>query len=173
MLVQNQDRASGAPQTLATRLERLFEVHRPPHAPARRWRNNEVVAACRADGRELSESHLSELRRGVKRNPTMKTLEALAWFFDIRVGYFVDPEVAEEVERELDKRASHLESKLEADQKAQEDERQAALELQRALRTSGVTKTAHRGVAGEGVDRRERASMMRALARALLDDDDQ
>jgi hypothetical protein len=103
----------------------------------------------------------------------MKTLEALAWFFDIRVGYFVDPEVAEEVERELDKRASHLESKLEADRKAQEDERQAALELQRALRTSGVTKTAHRGVAGEGVDRRERASMMRALARALLDDDDQ
>jgi transcriptional regulator with XRE-family HTH domain len=171
--VQNQDRAGGAPQTLAACLERLFEVHRPLHAPARRWRNNEVVAACRADGRELSESHLSELRRGVKRNPTMRTLEALAWFFDVRVGYFVDPEVAVEVERELDERASLLESKLEADQKAQEDEREAALELQRALRASGVTKTAHRGVVGEGVDRRERASMMRALARALLDDDDQ
>ena len=169
----NEDRAEETPRTLADRLERLFEVHRPPHAPERRWRNNEVVAACRAEGRELSESHLSELRRGVKRNPTMRTLEALAWFFDVRIGYFVDPVVAEEVEHELDRRAAQLTSRLEAERKAQAEERAAALELQRALRASGVTKTAHRGAFGGGVDRRERTSMMRALARALLEDDDE
>ncbi|MCF7547362.1 hypothetical protein [Pseudonocardia sp. WMMC193] len=159
-------------RTLAQRLERLFDVNRPPHAPQRPWRNNEVVAACRAEGREISESHLSELRRGVKRNPTMRTLEALSWFFDVRIGYFVDPDVAEQVDRELDERAAQLESHIAAERAAQEEERAAALELQKALRASGVTKAAHRGASGGGADSRERASMMRALARALLDDDE-
>jgi len=166
----SQDRAGQSQPTLAERLERLFAVSRPPHAPERPWRNNEVVAACKADGRELSESHLSELRRGVKRNPTMRTLEALAWFFGVRVGYFVDPEVAEEVERELDERASRLAAKVDEERRAQEEERAAALALQQAIRESGVTKAAHR--AGGGRDRRQRASMMRALARALLEDED-
>jgi transcriptional regulator with XRE-family HTH domain len=157
--------------TLAERLDRLFEVSRPPHAPERCWRNNEVVAACKADGRELSESHLSELRRGIKRNPTMRTLEALAWFFDVRVGYFVDPDVAREVERELDERAARLASKVEEERRAQEEERDAALALQKAIRESGVTKTAHR--AGDGRNRRQRASMMRALARALIEDENE
>jgi transcriptional regulator with XRE-family HTH domain len=171
--VETDEKTSGEPRTLAERLERLFDVHRPPHAPERRWRNNEVVAACRADGRELSESHLSELRRGVKRNPTMRTLEALSWFFDVRTGYFVDSDVAAQVERELDERAATLENRLVAEREAQDEERAAAVELQQALRASGVTKTAHRGVSGSDVERRERVSMMRALARALRDDEDE
>ncbi|WP_141566582.1 hypothetical protein [Pseudonocardia sp. N23] len=163
--------AGQAQPTLAERLDRLFEVSRPPHAPERCWRNNEVVAACKADGRELSESHLSELRRGIKRNPTMRTLDALAWFFDVRVGYFVDPDVAREVERELDERAARLASKVEEERRAQEEERDAALALQKAIRESGVTKAAHR--AGDGRNRRQRASMMRALARALIEDENE
>lgn len=166
------DGTSHEQRTLAQRLERLFDVNRPPHAPQRPWRNNEVVAACRAEGREISESHLSELRRGVKRNPTMRTLEALSWFFNVRTGYFVDPDIAEQVDRELDARAAQLQVHLAAECAAHEEERAAALELQKALRTSGVTKTAHRGASGGGADSRERASMMRALARALLDDEE-
>ncbi|MEU2039663.1 hypothetical protein [Nocardia niwae] len=97
-------------------------------------------------GRDLSESHLSELRRGVKTNPTMRTVSALAWFFGVRAGYFTDPVVAVEVERELDARESELRAALEAERSTQFDVLEASKEL-----------------------RREQASMMRALAKALLE----
>ncbi|MBP2371965.1 hypothetical protein [Pseudonocardia parietis] len=162
-------RMASPPPTLSGRIERLFEVSRPPHAPARMWRNSEVVAACRAAGLDLSESHLSELRRGIKSNPTRKTLDALAWFFEVRVGWFLDDELAMEIEQHLIERAERLERLIAEAKEAQEQEREAALELQRALRYSGVTRVAHRGAGGNA---RERANMMRALARALLDDDE-
>lgn len=157
------------PPTLAARIERLFEVSRPPKTPNRQWRNSEVVVACRANGRDMSESHLSELRRGVKTNPTMKTLESVAWFFGVRVGYFVDDAVAVEVERELEQRERELAALLAETEEAHRLERDAARDLQRALRESGVTRTAHRGTGGSS---RERAELMRALARALTDSDD-
>lgn len=103
------ERMASPPPTLSGRIERLFEVSRPPHAPDRMWRNSEVVAACRAAGLDLSESHLSELRRGIKSNPTRKTLDALAWFFEVRVGWFLDDELAMEIEQQLIERAERLE----------------------------------------------------------------
>jgi transcriptional regulator with XRE-family HTH domain len=157
------------PPTLAGRIERLFAVHRPPDDPERHWRNSEVIAATRAAGRDLSESHLSELRRGIKTNPTMKTLDAIATFFDVRVGYFVDDAVAIDVERELCSRQEQFEARALQRRVDLEAEQLAARELQRALRLSGVTKSAHRGGGG---DPRQRAEMMRALARVLLEDDE-
>lgn len=158
----------GAPSSLAARIERLFEVNRPSQHPERQWRNSEVVAACRANGRDMSESHLSELRRGIKANPTTKTLDALAWFFGVRTGYLIDDDVAED-EGELDRRAEKLAATLAEQEEIRAQEREAAHELQKALRVSGVTKLAHRGSSGSS---RERAAMMRALAKALLDDPD-
>lgn len=157
-------------KTLAGRLERLFEVCRPPHEPSRTWRNSEVVAACRKAGRGVSESHLSELRRGIKTNPTMRTLGSLAWFFEIRVGYFTDDAVARGVEAELVTRAQALQAQLEADEAAREESVSAARELQAALRESGATRMAHRGTSGAG--NRENVAMMRALAKALRETDD-
>jgi hypothetical protein len=161
-----------APETLSGRINRLFEVVRPPEAPGRRWANREVVAACRESGRDLSESHLSELRRGVKTNPTMRTVSALAWFFGVRAGYFTDPVVAAEVEQELVVRESELRAALDAERSAQEDVLEASKELQRALRASGVSRVAHRGIRNVAAAR-EQASMMRALAKALLEDDEE
>ncbi len=158
------------PNSLRTRINRLFEVHRPAHALDREYYNKEVVAACKSDGRDISESHLSELRRGVKENPTLRILEALAWFFQVRVGYFTDPDVAGAVEAELAVREAKLRAKLRTDRDAQQDMTDAARELQQAIRDSGVTKTAHRATAG--ADARERAAMMRALARIIRDDED-
>jgi 3-hydroxyisobutyrate dehydrogenase-like beta-hydroxyacid dehydrogenase len=129
------------------------------------------VAACKDSGRDISESHLSELRRGVKENPTLRILEALSWFFQVRVGYFTDPDTAAAVEVELAVREAQLRAKQESQRDAQLDMVQAARELQAAIRTSGVTKTAHRATAA-GADARERAAMMRALARIILEDDD-
>lgn len=167
-MVEERKRAGAVAQqaSLSGRLNRLFEVHRPPDAPERMWRNSEVVAACKANGREFSESHLSELRRGVKQNPTVRTLEALAWFFDVSIGYFTDPAVAAELELELAVREAKLVAQLNADREAREAEVAAAQVLQQAMRDSGVTKMTHRSV-GTGEARRERAAMMLALARLL------
>lgn len=159
--------------SLSEQLNRLFDVLRPARSPERAYTNREVVTACRAEGWDLSESHLSELRRGVKQNPTVRTLKAVAWFFEVPVGYFTDPAVTAEVERTLAEREQRLQQQLKDSREAQDELRNAARELQEALRASGVTKTARRDAAGDARSARERASMMRALARALADDDDE
>jgi transcriptional regulator with XRE-family HTH domain len=163
---------SSPPPTLKGRINRLFDIIRPPHALDRQYHNKEVAAACKESGRDISESHLSELRRGIKENPTLRILDALAWFFQVRVGYFTDSATAAEVELELAVREAQLHAKLEAQRDAQKDMAEAALELQRAIRASGVTKTAHRATTAS-TDARERAAMMRALARLILEDEDE
>jgi transcriptional regulator with XRE-family HTH domain len=172
MTAERDKTPSAAPRTLSDQLNRLFEVRRPADAPERTYTNREVVAACKAAGWELSESHLSELRRGVKRNPTLRTLQAVAWFFEVQVGYFTDSTVADEVERDLAEREARLVAALAANRAAQDELRSATQELQQAMRESGVTKMAHRGAAVNARTAREQASMMRALARALVADDD-
>jgi hypothetical protein len=173
-MTNDREKKPGAgPPTLSDRLNRVFEVQRPPSAPARTYTNREVVAACKAAGWELSESHLSELRRGVKRNPTLRTLQAVAWFFQVQVGYFTDASVADEVERDLAEREAQLLASLAAARQAQDDLQSATQELQQAMRISGVTKMAHRGAAVNARTAREQATMMRALARALIADDDE
>ncbi|MGY5283534.1 hypothetical protein [Nocardia gipuzkoensis] len=102
----------------------------------------------------------------------MRTVSALAWFFGIRAGYFTDPVVAAEVERKLAVRESELQAALDAERSAQEDVLEASKELQRALRASGVSRIAHRGIRSVAAAR-EQASMMRALTKALLEDDEE
>jgi transcriptional regulator with XRE-family HTH domain len=160
------------PTTLSDRLNRLFDVRRPADAPERAYTNREVVTACKAAGLELSESHLSELRRGVKQNPTLRTLQAIASFFQVQVGYFTDAEIPAEVDRELARQAAKLAQTLAANAAAQDELRAATQELQQAMRDSGVTKMAHRGMVNARTAR-EQASMMRALAKALVDVDDE
>jgi transcriptional regulator with XRE-family HTH domain len=164
---------SSAPQPparLQDRINRLFSANHHPDAPEREYRNRQVVETCRAAGREISESHLSELRRGIKDNPSQRTLETLAWFFRIPVEYFTNPTVAVDIEAELAVREAKLKARLEADREAREDRAAAARELQQAIRASGVTKTAHRATA-KGMDSREQAAMMRALAQIILADE--
>lgn len=163
----DREHSRGVPSTLTDKLARLFAVLRPPDEPHRPWRNNEVVAACRGAGREMSESHLSELRRGIKQNPTPRVLATLAWFFDVPVGYFTDPDVAAEVEMQLAAR----EAALLTEQDAAQEAAAAQQELQGTLQRMGVKKMAHRGVGA--ATNRERAAMMRRLNAALLEEDAQ
>jgi hypothetical protein len=160
------------PSSLQGRLNRLFAVTRPPRDLEREYRNTEVVEACKAAGKEISTSHLSELRRGVKTNPSKRVLEAIGWFFEVRAGYFTDESTAQEVEAELSVRQARLDAQLEALLKDREDLAQAAHELTQAIRSSGVRNMAHRGTS-TGVDARARAAQMRALARLILKDDDE
>jgi transcriptional regulator with XRE-family HTH domain len=158
--------------TLSDRLNRLFDVRRPADSPERAYTNREVVTACKAAGFELSESHLSELRRGIKQNPTLRTLQAVASFFQVQVGYFTDAEIPADVDRELAAQAAKLAQTVAANEAAQTELRAATQELQQAMRESGVTKMAHRGMVNAR-SAREQASMMRALARALIAADDE
>ncbi|GAA3438548.1 helix-turn-helix domain-containing protein [Kutzneria kofuensis] len=156
---------------LSDRLNRLFDVRRPADSPEHAYTNREVVTGCKAAGFELSESHLSELRRGVKQNPTLRTLQAIASFFQVQVGYFTDAVIPADIDRELTAQADRLAKTLAANQAAQDELRAATQELQQAMRDSGVTKMAHRGMV-DARTAREQASMMRALAKALIDVDD-
>ena len=162
-MVGSLDRAAGPPDTIQGRINRLFKVCRPPGEPEREYQNKEVVATVKAAGREISESHLSELRRGVKDNPTVRVLDTLAWFFEVRPGYFIDPQAAEEVEVELNAREAKLRDELRARAEVVDLER----ELKDAMARSGVIGVAQR--AG-GMSPRARAKMMRLLIDVLDED---
>lgn len=149
--------------TLQGKINRLFEVCRPPGQPEREYQNKEVAAAVKAAGKEISESHLSELRRGVKDNPTVRVLETLAWFFQVRPGYFIDPQAAQEVEVELAAKEEQLRDELRARAEAVEVER----ELRDAMSLAGVTGVAQRS---GGMSPQDRVKLMKVMIEVLRKD---
>jgi transcriptional regulator with XRE-family HTH domain len=124
---------------LADKLNHLFAVVR--RADGAEYYGKDVVAAVRDTGVELSASHLSELRRGIKSNPTVRVLQALADFFEVRVSYFFDdPAAVEQTEAEL--------------------------ELRAAMRDARVQQMAHRAA---GLSATQRAAFQRVLAEMVRD----
>ncbi|MEU2284908.1 helix-turn-helix transcriptional regulator [Streptomyces sp. NPDC013178] len=89
-------------QLLAARLEYLFEHVQPL---GRRHTLQEVVDGIKAveepGGVSLSVGRLSMLMNGKAPNPTIGTLRALADFFGVPVGYFVDDAVADRTMAQL------------------------------------------------------------------------
>ncbi|MFH9660952.1 hypothetical protein ACH4NF_20720 [Streptomyces sp. NPDC017248] len=89
-------------QRLAARLEYLFAHVQPL---GRRHTLQEVVDGIKADeepgGTSLSVGRLSMLMNGKAPNPTIGTLRALAAFFGVPVGYFVDDAVADQTTARL------------------------------------------------------------------------
>lgn len=99
-------------RTVADKINHLFDVVRPEGGD-REYTGREVVAEIVDRGGELSASHLSELRRGIKNNPTLRVLDGLAGFFDVRVSYFTDDlQAVEEVEAELELRSAMQEAQV-------------------------------------------------------------
>lgn len=87
----------GVYPTLAGRLNHLFgvDVGRKGREPTYR-----EVATAIADrgGPTVSPSYIWQLRTGLKDNPTLKHLEALAGYFEVEPAYFFDSATAERVE---------------------------------------------------------------------------
>jgi transcriptional regulator with XRE-family HTH domain len=54
-------------------------------------------------GGSISAAYLAELRTGRKTNPSLEHIRQIAQAFGVRPGYFLDEEVAERVDRELDR----------------------------------------------------------------------
>lgn len=76
------------PDTVAARLNRLFDTIRPPgRGPLR---NYEVITALRARGIEMSAPYLSQLRAGHRSHPSLDMLRPLADVFGVSVAYFTD-----------------------------------------------------------------------------------
>jgi len=81
---------------------RIEEWHRPI-AISGGVRPQKVPAAngARRDGETISAAYLWGLRTGVKDNPTMKHLQALARFFQVSPAYFFEEELTEFPETEV------------------------------------------------------------------------
>jgi transcriptional regulator with XRE-family HTH domain len=79
--------------TLAEKINRLFEVIHPPDRGP--WSNQEVErwlterAAVDGDGLTISANHLLLLRNGQRDNPTARSVQAMAKFFQVDPGYFL------------------------------------------------------------------------------------
>ncbi|MFB4193373.1 helix-turn-helix domain-containing protein [Streptomyces carpaticus] len=92
--------APEAPRTLAEKIDYLFvTVHPKGRGP---YSYEEAASGIRAaGGPTISASYIWQLRTGVKDNPTMKHLEALAGFFGVPPSYFFNEESSERVAAEL------------------------------------------------------------------------
>ncbi len=79
---------------LAERIDCLFRSHAAPSSREYSYRN--VAAALSGqNGLAFSPTYLWQLRTGVKDNPTMRHIEALARFFGVSPSYFFDDELTE------------------------------------------------------------------------------
>jgi transcriptional regulator with XRE-family HTH domain len=74
---------------LTSRLNFLFATVRPP-GEEREYTNSEVAAAT-----GVSASYIGYLRKGVRDNPSVDTVQALARFFGVRPSSLVDDQLDE------------------------------------------------------------------------------
>ncbi|GAB1814699.1 helix-turn-helix domain-containing protein [Mycobacterium sp. MUNTM1] len=85
---------------LASRLTKLFEVMRKAGtAPL----SNAAAAAAITEttGVSISPAYLWQLRSGVKRNPTVAHLRAIAEFFGVPASYLIDRDTDQKIDAQL------------------------------------------------------------------------
>ncbi|MDV9173045.1 helix-turn-helix transcriptional regulator [Streptomyces sp. W16] len=89
--------------TFAQLLDYLFkEVHPDNRGPFTYAEVAEgIQEASGSEGRGLTASAIQQLRTGAKKNPTRHTIKALADFFGVPAGYFVDEEAAQRTRAEI------------------------------------------------------------------------
>ncbi|WP_406815360.1 helix-turn-helix domain-containing protein [Mycobacterium sp. M23085] len=85
---------------LATKINQLFEVMRKAGAPA--LSNAAAAAAITSKtGVSISAAYLWQLRNGVKTNPTVQHLRAIADFFNVPPSYLIDRDTDQQIEAQL------------------------------------------------------------------------
>ncbi|OBJ41271.1 XRE family transcriptional regulator, partial [Mycobacterium colombiense] len=85
---------------LASRLSKLFEVMRK--AGAAPLSNAAAAAAItKKTGVSISPAYLWQLRSGVKRNPTVAHLRAIADFFGVPASYLIDRDPDQKIDAQL------------------------------------------------------------------------
>lgn len=88
-------------RSFADKLDQLFGSVRPQ--PGREYTHEEVAKAIAARG-DLSISHtyIWQLRRGIKDNPSIGVVSALADFFGVPPSYFLDDERTRGMDTDLE-----------------------------------------------------------------------
>jgi len=86
---------------LAVKLEKLFETMRRPGDPPL---SNAAAAEAitQKTGVSISAAYLWQLRAGIKNNPTVTHLRAIAEFFGVAPSYLIDPGVDPDIDSQLD-----------------------------------------------------------------------
>jgi transcriptional regulator with XRE-family HTH domain len=99
------------PVSFAEKLARLVDVvHRPGEPP---MTDRALARRIQEQGGSVSAAYLAELRTGRKTNPSLDHARQIARAFGVRPAYFLDDEVAEQVDRELDRlEARHRSARL-------------------------------------------------------------
>lgn len=97
---QSPEAATSDPGVLAQRLRYLFENKRKPDG--KRYSYREVLKAIdERGGPSMSVGYLSQLVTGVRTNPMMDAVQALAKFFEVPLSYFDAHEDTEETNQRL------------------------------------------------------------------------
>lgn len=87
--------------SMAAKLDHLFRTVRPGGGE-REFSYREVARAIEEAGEvSISASYIHQLRTGLKDNPTLRHVEALAGFFGVPATYFLDTQVSARVDAEL------------------------------------------------------------------------
>ncbi|ORB83646.1 XRE family transcriptional regulator [Mycobacterium kansasii] len=86
---------------LSLKLNKLFEIMRKPSEPPL---SNAAAAEAitKKTGVSISSAYLWQLRSGIKRNPTVQHLRAIAEFFGVSASYLIDPGVDPLIDVQLD-----------------------------------------------------------------------
>lgn len=91
---------SAVPTSFADRLDRLFRQVRPKHKD--QYTYEEVAQGATDAGFEISAAYVWLLRTGKRTNPTLRHIQGLAAFFGVPASYFLDPEVYDRVDPDLE-----------------------------------------------------------------------
>ncbi|WP_415840914.1 hypothetical protein, partial [Nocardiopsis rhodophaea] len=91
-----------APEVVAARLNRLFELITPPGANAGQEYTAEQVSQELAAKGEDVPAHVIQDARDGKATPPPSTIQALAKFFDMPATYFYDDNVATAMDKDLE-----------------------------------------------------------------------
>lgn len=85
----------------ADKLNHLFATVHPRESGE--YTHEEVAEEIRRrGGPSISHTYLWQLRRGIRANPSLNVIEALASFFGVPPGYFFDEEMTRRVNEQLD-----------------------------------------------------------------------
>lgn len=83
----------------AEALNLLFDRRRRPDG--RKFSNEDIAAAIRANGGAITQSYIWMLRNGQRDDPKGSHIRALAAAFDVPAGYFLDEPVHRRIRAEL------------------------------------------------------------------------
>lgn len=88
------------PSELSIKLNKLFETMRKPSQPPL---SNAAAAEAitRQTGVSISSAYLWQLRQGMKTNPTVAHLRAIAEFFGVTPSYLIDPGIDPKIDEQL------------------------------------------------------------------------